>query len=340
MEYDRRRTLLRFAVAAGVAAALLYGVGWQRVLANLRGADSRPFALACVVSLVSMALGSEGLRLTLDLPARGSRASVARLAYLGASFIQNVIPAGNVGGNTFVAYAVSRDGESVGASVADVAGWEFLNMVASAVVAAVGLVGVTTAGGSAGSATVVVAAFAGSLALAGGTLLFVANHRDWTTERVLGVAGFARRLLPVSAGALSRDRVRGGLDRFFDEVQALAADRPRLAATLAVAHARRLLGCLALSACLAAVSLSVPLSVVLVAVPLSGFARVVPIPGGIGPEDAVLGGAVAVLTGHGVAGLASALVLYRVATYGLHVAVGGAALWLLDRRTDGVEQPA
>lgn len=336
MEYDRRRVAVQFAVAIGIAAALLYGVGWERVLANLRGADAGQFAVACTVSLAAMVVGSEGVRLTLDLPVRGSRATVARLAYLGASFIRSFIPAGNVGGSTFVAYAVSRDDDSVGESVAGVAGWEFLNMVASAVVASVGVVGVATGGGSTGAAPLALAVFAGTLALAAGGLLLVANHRDWVADRVLWAARVGRRVLPFETATLSRERVHDGLDRFFDAVEEFAADRPRLVLALVLAHLGWLFGCLVLYFCLHAVSLPVAVPVVLLAVPLSGFALAIPIPGGIGPTDAALGGVVAFLTGYGIAALASALVLYRVATYVLHIVVGGAALWLLDRRTDGL----
>jgi hypothetical protein len=45
---------------------------------------------------------------------------------------------------------------------------------------------------------------------------------------------------------------------------------------------------------------------------------------------AALGGIVAVVTGHPLGSLASALVLFRVATYGTQVLVGGLALYSID----------
>jgi uncharacterized protein (TIRG00374 family) len=335
VEFQRRQTALRFGVAALVVAALLYGVGWRRVLDNLAAADLSVFASAVAVSLLGMLVAAEGVRVAIGVPRGSPDVSLARHAALAGMFVRSVLPAGNVGKGAFVAYTVSR-GESTSPSegVAGAASWEFLNMVASAVIASVGLLGVLAAGRDAGSAPLVLAAFGGLLALAVVSGSLAVQRRDLVVDFVLWAASVGRRTLgrfaPRLDASLSRERVRVTLDVFVGNVGSLLEDHRRLAFAVLAAHLTWLLGVIPLFLCLQAVGLAVSPSVVLVAVPLAGFALAIPIPGGIGPMDAALGGIVAVLTGHSLGALASALVLFRVATYGTQVVVGGLALWRLE----------
>ncbi|MFC3478512.1 lysylphosphatidylglycerol synthase transmembrane domain-containing protein [Halobacterium litoreum] len=335
MDADRRTVAFRFVVAGAVAAALLYGVGWERVVRNLRAADLAAFAPAVAVSLVGMVVASEGMRVLLDVPPLSSGAWVARRAGLASMFVRNVVPVGNVGGGAFVAYTVSRrENRDISECVAAMASWEFLNMVASAVVATVGVVGLAAAGGNVGAVPVVVAAFAGllGLTLAAGTLL--SARRDSVAAFVVWASALANRTLghvvPGLASRLDPERVRDGIDHFFASVSRLGRDRRRLALAVVAAHVSWVLGPLALYFCLEAVGLSSPLYVALLTIPLAGFVLAVPVPGGIGPLDAAIGGLVAFFTGHPLGVLASAVVLFRVATYCVRIVVGGLALWTLD----------
>jgi len=322
---------VRFGVAAAVVAALVSGVGWQRVAEHLAATDVSLFLPAVAASLVGMVVGAEGLRVAIGVPRRSPDVWVARHAGLAGTFVRSVLPAGGVGKGAFVAYTVGR-GESTATSqaVAGVASWELLNLAASAAVAAAGLVGVLAAGRDAGTAPLVVGAFGGVLAAAVAAVSLVVRHREGAVDLVLWAAAGVDRVAPRVDATLDRERVRSALDDLLGNVGRLARDRRRLAAAVAAAHASWLLAVLALYCCLHAVALPVAPSVPLVALPLSGFARVVPVPGGLGPMDAALGGVVAVLTGYSLGALASALVLFRVATYGTRVAVGGLSLWRLD----------
>jgi uncharacterized membrane protein YbhN (UPF0104 family) len=334
VEFKRRHTAVRFAVAAAVVAALVYGVGWQGVLSNLAAADPRLFAGAVAASVAALLVSAEGFRVTVGVSRASPDARLARLAALAGMLIRSVLPAGNVGKGAFVAYTVSRGGTtSASQSVAGAASWEFLNMVASAVVASVGLLGVVAAGRDAGHAPLVLGAFGGLLALAAVSGGLALRRRDLVVDGVLWAARVGRqtlgRLAPRLDASLSRERVRATLDAFLENVGRLLADRRRFAVALVAAHVAWLFGVVPLYLCLAAVGLPVSPPVVLVAVPLAGFALAVPVPGGIGPMDAALGGILAVLTGHSLGALASALVLFRVATFGTEVVVGGLAMWRL-----------
>ena len=335
MEFERRQTAFRFGVAVLVVAALLYGVGWRRVLDNLRATDLSLFLPAIAASLAGLLVSAEGVRIAIGVPRRSPDASLARHAALAGMFVRSVLPAGNVGKGAFVAYTVSR-GESTSASegIAGAASWEFLNMVASAVVASVGVLGVVAAGRDAGDAPLVLAAFGGLLAIAVVSGSLAVQRRDIVVGLVVWAASVGRRTLgrlaPRLDTSLSRERVRTTLDVFLGNVGALLEDRRRLGLAVLAAHVTWLLGVVPLYLCLHAVGLPVRPAVVLVAMPLAGFALAIPIPGGIGPMDAALGGIVAVLTGYSLGALASALVLFRVATYGTQVLVGGLALWRLQ----------
>lgn len=82
MAFQRRRTALRFAVAAVVVAALVYGVGWRRVAENLAATGPVPFLAAVAASLAGMLVAAEGVRVTVGVPRRSPDAVLARLAAL------------------------------------------------------------------------------------------------------------------------------------------------------------------------------------------------------------------------------------------------------------------
>ncbi|MFB6270486.1 MAG: lysylphosphatidylglycerol synthase domain-containing protein [Halobacterium sp.] len=335
MEFDRRRVAFRFLVAALVAAALLYGVGWERVLDNLRNADPVLFAFAPLAATLALLTGAEGTRLALGFPVGSTRASLARRAFIGGAIVRNLLPAGNVGGGGFVAYTVSRHGDvSVSEALAGVTSWEFVMMVASAVVGGLGLVGVSVAGHNPAGVVDAVAAFAVLLGAAVAVVAALSAYRDWVARAVARVTTLAHpvlaRTVPNYEGPVEFGDARTGLDEFFGALGALAEDRTRFAGVVLAAHATWVCWTVPLFASLLAVGVVVSPAVAMVAVTVSGFARAVPLPAGIGPVDAALGGLLVALTPHSIGELASALVLNRASMLSVQATVGGSALWTLD----------
>jgi uncharacterized protein (TIRG00374 family) len=340
VEYDRRRVAFRLAVAVVIAAALTYGVGWDRVLRNLRAADPAVYALAPLGAALSMLVGAEGTRLALGFPSRSVRGSLARRAFFGAAIVRNLFPAGNVGGGGFVAYTVSRhDDVTVSSALAGVTSWEFVMMVASAVIGGLGIAGLVAAGGDPTGIVRTLSAFAVLLAFAVVVIGLVSSFRDRVARIVAGFAVVAHpaltRVSPSYDEPVTTPVVRRGLDEFFGAIGALADDRSRFAAVVLAAHATWVGWLLPLYASLLAVGLVVSPAVVMVAVTVSGFARALPLPAGIGPVDAAMGGLLVALTPHSVGQLASALVLNRAGTLLVQVTIGGAALWTLDVAATG-----
>jgi len=336
VEVDRRRAAFRIAVAAVVAAVLLTSVGWERVLGNLRTADLRLWLLAPVAAALALVVGGEGTRLALGVPARSLRASLARRAFYGGSIVRNFLPAGNVGAGGFVAYVVSRHpAVSASAAVAGVTGWEFLVMVASAVVGGAGVAGLAAAHGS--TTAVAVDLVIGFTTLLAASVVLVAALSRFRDRIAAGVARLSSALdphlsgtVPGYDGPVASGDARRGIDDFFGALRSLASDRARFGLVLLVACGVWLCWALPLYVSLYAVGAAVSPLAVLVAVPVSGFGRAVPIPAGIGPVDAVLGSVLLSVTAQGVGDVASALVLYRAAMLLAQATVGGGALWSLE----------
>lgn len=340
MEFDRRRVAFRLVVAVAIAAALTYGVGWDRVLRNLEAADPIVYAFGPLGAALAMLLGAEGARLALGFPASSVRGSLARRAFLGAAIVRNLFPAGNVGGGGFVAYTVSRhDDVTVGGALAGVTIWEFLMMVASAVVGGIGIAGVVAAGRDSTGIVRTLSVFAALLALTVLVFALVSSFRDDVAGLVAGFASVTEpvlsRVVPGHDEPVTAAEVRSGLDEFFGSIGALADDRSRFWAVVLAAHATSVGWLLPLYASLLAVGLVVSPAVVMVAVTISGFARALPVPAGMGPVDAALGGLLVALTPHSVGQLASALVLNRASRLLVQVIIGGTALWTLDIAATG-----
>jgi len=340
VDFDRRRVAFRVVVAVAIAALLVGGVGWNRVLRNLRDADLAVYALAPLGAALALLAGGEGTRVALGFSAHGVRGALARRAFYGAAIVRNFLPAGNVGGGGFVAYAVSRHGDvSVSEAVAGVTGWEFVMMAASAVVGGVGALAVAAAGGDPSETVGLFVAFGAVLAVIAAAGVLLDAYRGSVAAAITRIAGALEPVLTRVAtgydGDIGEARVRRGLDEFFETLRRLAADRRRFEVMVAAAHVAWLCWMVPLFVSLLAVGVAVSPAVVMVAVTVSGFARAVPLPAGIGPVDVALGGVLVALTPHSVGELASALVLYRSSMLLVQVMAGGLALWTLDVAATG-----
>ncbi|GAA0270351.1 lysylphosphatidylglycerol synthase domain-containing protein [Halobacterium noricense] len=340
MDFDRRRVAFRVVVAVAIAALLVTGVGWDRVLRNLRDANLAVYAFAPLGAALALLAGGEGTRVALGFPVWSVRGALARRAFYGAAIVRNFLPAGNVGGGGFVAYTVSRHGDvTVSEAIAGVAGWEFVMMVASAVVGGVGVLGVVAAGQDPAGTVGLFVAFGAVLAAIATAGVVLEAYREAVaavvTRLALAFEPVLARVVPGHDVRLDAGRVRRGLDEFFATLSRLAADRSRFVTVLAAAHAAWLCWMIPLFVSLLAVGVVVSPAVVMVAVTVSGFARAVPLPAGIGPVDVALGGVLVALTPHSLGELASALVLYRSSMVLVQVMAGGLSLWTLDVAATG-----
>ncbi len=340
MEFDRRRVVFRVFVAVAIPALLVTGVGWDRVIENLRGADLVYYSLAPVGSAFALLAGGEGARLALGFSVLSVRGALARRAFYAAAIVRSFLPAGTVGAGGFVAYVVSRhDDVSLSEAAGGVSAWEFVMMLASAVVGIFGVLGVLAQGRGTAGLIELFAGFCVVLALVAVFGVVVERSRDHVAV-VLARLGrtldpLLVRVVPGYDEPIETADIRAGLDEFFGALAALAADRSRFVSVLAAAHLAWIGWMIPLYVSLRAVGVAVSPAVVAVAVTVSGFARAIPLPAGIGPVDAALGGVLVALTPHSLGELASALVLYRSGMLLVQVMAGGLSLWTLDVAATG-----
>ncbi|ELZ30242.1 hypothetical protein C475_00867 [Halosimplex carlsbadense 2-9-1] len=319
-----RRTVALVATPAAVAGAVAL-VGPGAIRAGLAGADAGTVGLVAGVAVA--VLVARGLALGVLLAILGHDARVSRVlgAYVATTVVNTVVPGGQAGGAPVNGLLVARSSDAdyedgVAAVVA-------VSALTNVLVGAFGVLGVgyllatAGAGGVATLAAVGVGLFA--LAVAGAVALW--RVRDRATElgvslaaRIAGALRVVPRFTPPDRAAVA-ERVDG----FRDALSRLRGGSPRQLATLvgllAVAHA---LTIVALWLSFRAVGESVSVGVLLAVIPAAVAAAVVPAPGGSG-VDAALVGLLAAGTS-AVAPVAGAAVLvYRIATSGPALVVGG-----------------
>ncbi|MBV0922859.1 flippase-like domain-containing protein [Halomicroarcula limicola] len=322
--------LLVGALAAVLLLSVLFlSVDTDRMLSALAAADRASAALAAVTAVGAQLCWGMATATIL----RGTDDSLSRrlvqLCYLSGTFGKLVLPLGNAGGSAIIAYVLSENSDGRFRDL-------FGAVAASELLIFAGSLGGTAIGLSAllldppvafggpflfGLLTVVVLA-----SLVGGTV--VVYHRQRVAglvERVAAVVrGTAGRVSTRVAGALEPERVADGVATFLDRFGTATSDSRRLAAASAFA----LFGWLAFSSSLlfglAAVEVSVSIGLALFLVPAAGVLAFLPTPGGLGTTEVGLTGAL-VVVGVPPELAAAGVVVFRLATYWLVVAVGGAA---------------
>ncbi|WP_436908867.1 flippase-like domain-containing protein [Halosimplex marinum] len=339
-----RRALALVATLAAVAGAVAL-VGPDAVGSALAGADAGTVALVATTAVAVLVVRGLALRVLLGI--LGHDAPVGRVlgAYVATTVVSTVVPGGQAGGAPVNGLLVAR---SSAADYEDgVAAVVAVSALTNVLVGAFGVLGVAyllaTAGTGSADVTALAAVGVGlvALAAAGGVGLWRIRDRatGWTVSAAARLAAALRvvpRVTPPDRAAIA-DQV----DRFRAALARLRGGSPRQIATLvgllAVAHA---LTVVALWLSFRAVGESVSVGVLLAVIPAAVAAAVVPAPGGSG-VDAALVGLLAAGTS-AVAPVAGAAVLvYRVATSGPALVVGGAVVaamasfgWFRERDPD------
>jgi len=327
------RSLGWFLVAAGLLTFLVRGVGADRILAELRSADLRYVTAGVASSLAAVGAWSEAQRRVLRGVTERATGLRFRIAYLAGDFMKQVLPMGHVSGPALMALTVSRAVEtSYERTLASITVSDLLNLLASVALAAVGVAHLSLGRRPAG-----VGPFLGGLAVAlGGILtlvLAVTRFRPTLVSTLVSASRAARAAIRRLGGRLERtfgrsldpDRVSRQLGEYFGSLDAVTADRRRVAVAAAVALAGWVLYALPLALCALAVGRPIPLSVVVVLVPLAGLATWLPSPGGLGGVEVALTGGL-VVWGVDLGPAAAVVFLYRICSYWAAVAVDGLAM--------------
>jgi len=328
MDGDRLTTLLGFAGALVVLAALLWLVGIDRVLAVLSRAD--PSVVAAVLGVAVVWLTAWGMSLRAVLGALGAVVSRPRavLVLAAAIFSNNVTPFGQAGGEPLTALLISRATDSeYETGLAAIASVDALHFVPSVVLAIGGLAVFGLEIAQLGRNLLLAAAAMGALAVA----IPVSVYAGWRYRYELEAA-VVRAFTPLFRGI---GRVVPGrsppepaaierrIERFFAAIDRVAGNRRTLAAALVFSLAGWLALVTSLWLSLYALGTGVAVSAVLVAVPAAKIAGITPLPGGLGGVEAALVGLLVSTTGIDPATASAAVVVHRGATYWFPTVVGG-----------------
>lgn len=327
-----RRVLVGFTVGVALFALVLVAMDVRAVVAVLSRVDTSLFALTLAAGLAGIAFLAESLRrLRRTLGSDGS-APLVRFhgTYLRAYFVRLVLPIGASGAPAIIGYVVQRefDGQfEEELAVATAA--ELLSFIGSSSLALFGMVVFLFNGGRIAYASVVGSAVAVMFLGAFGTLtvlLFRPTILDplvhgvgWAVDATLG------QLSQTVHRMVSRETIDAKLALFHDTM-ALLRSAPR---TMALALILTVLAWVGLSlplfVGLLALGAPVPLALVLFAVPVSGFTYVLPVSGGLGGVEVVLVSLLVTGAGIGVPVAAAGVIMYRLATFWIPLALGGLA---------------
>ncbi|WP_255168733.1 lysylphosphatidylglycerol synthase transmembrane domain-containing protein [Natrononativus amylolyticus] len=322
MQY--RRAAIGLTLALAVVGLLVYGVGWEQVLANVRQANAGWLAVALLAGLGILAL--RGLLVErLLVPIEGAATGVAFVAaFLSGYFARSALPWGRSTGTPITAYLLAANSDSeFEDNLAVVATAEVFGFLASVVVALVGLAAYTAIGETPADLLSSIALAGGAGVLVAGTVVAVA-YQGWARTASFALARRWERVaarvprLPGADGGAT-DRVSG----FFDTLETVKAARRTLVTAFGVALVSWVVNALPLYFCLLALGVDAPIVLALALAPLASFGGVLPLPGGTGGIEVVLAGLLVTVAGlTGDLATATAL-LYRLTTYWPHLVVGG-----------------
>ena len=334
MDVDAKTTVVAFAGALLVLAAIVWLVGVEDVVAALAMAD--PLVLLATVGVAGLWLVAWGLTLYSVLAAVGTPVGVGKavVLYAAAVFANNVTPFGQAGGEPVTALLITSatDGEYE-TGLAAIASVDTLNFVPSVALSVVGFAWVLASAVELTRNLVVAAVGVVVLVLALPVGAYVGWRYRYEVEAVVvraitplirGVARVVPRATPPTPALIER-RIEG----FFTAIDRVAADRETLLTALAFSALGWLGLCTALWLSVFALGYVVPFPAVLVVVPLGSIAGMTPLPGGLGGVEVAFASLLYATTAVPFAAATAAVLVYRGATYWIPIVAGGGAAALL-----------
>jgi uncharacterized protein (TIRG00374 family) len=324
-----RTTVLGFLGTFAILGLLLYFVGVEELIRELRRADPATVGLIVAVTLGWLAAWGFGLRIVLDV--LGVDVSFAQSFFIlnGAMFSNNITPFGQAGGEPVTALLISKVTDTeYERGLAAIASVDSLNFVPSITLALMGA-GFYATQTSFGRRLRLATAAVVALSVAVPFLAFAGWRKRTairrTVARVLApvlqrIAGIA----PIDA-SFSREALETRVGHFFDSIERVATNRRGLTLALTASTVGWMFQMVALWLAFLAIGSPVPFAILLFVVPVGAIAGVTPLPGGAGGIEAVLVGLLSSLPGAAVGWetALAAVVLFRGAIYWVPVVIGG-----------------
>ena len=323
------KLLIGFALAVVLVYLLGVAIGWEETLRRLRTAEVGWVAVACVSSLVCLAVWGKMWQVVLGAAGVSVTYKKVVVTFFAATFANYVTPMGQAGGEPFIAYVLSRDTEaSYEQSLASVVITDVLRLFPFFTVAGLGL-GYLLFNGQLPEVVETVAVVLVALAVGLPTLMLVGwRHRHPVRRGVLWfLSPVARR-----TERLSLESVRERIDRLYESFELIASSRRTVVVSVVLAYAGWVL--FALPLYFSGLALDLPVSLLLVSfiVPATVVVSFTPLPGGLGAIEGALVLFLTVLAALSAGEALAVTTVYRLASYWIVVAVGGvASLWVTAR---------
>lgn len=321
-----RRTAAKVGVGFAVALVLLYlfgrVIGWSEISRTFASANPTWLALAMASSAAGLAVWAKVWEELLELVGVDVAYPSLVVTYFAATFGDYVTPFGKAGGGPLIAYVLSADDRiSYEQGLASVTSADALNLLPYVGFAILGFVGLLGQGGLPRRANLLAGTLVAVVGAVAVTATVAWRRKGRVEDAVVGVVRRVGAVVPGVDFESVRETVRG----FYEEIERIAEDRETLAFSLSYATVGWVLFAAPLYFAGRTVGVELGLFVVMFVVPASTVAGLVPTPGGLGGVEFALVGLLVALTGMGSGTAAAIALVYRLASYWLVVAVGGAA---------------
>lgn len=337
-----RTTLLGFLGTFAILGLLLYFVGVEGFVQELKAADNGMVALVVVVTLGWLSAWGFSLQTVLDV--LGVDVSLPQSFFIlnGAMFSNNITPFGQAGGEPVTALLISKVADTeYERGLAAIASVDSLNFIPSITLALLGA-GYYATQSSLGRRLRIATVAIVALSIVVPSVAYVGwKRRERVQRRIAGilapVINYVSGILPIGS-SLSREEIRSRIGHFVDSIERVATNRRGITLALTASTTGWAFQMVALWLAFMAIGKSVPFSIILFAVPVGAIAGVTPLPGGAGGIEAVLVGLLSSLPGTtiGVETALAAVVIYRGAVYWVPVVIGGGVLSVVG--IDSVQQ--
>ena len=324
-----RTTILGFLGTFAILGLLLYFIGVEGFVQEIRRADSETVALIVVVTFGWLAAWGYGLRTVLNV--LGVDVTFVKSFFIlnGAMFSNNITPFGQAGGEPVTALLISKVADTeYERGLAAIASVDSLNFVPSITLALLGAAFYATQTSFGRRLRIATAAIV-VLSLAVPVVAFFGWRKRTAIRRTIAsvlapVLQRVTRFIPIGV-SLTRENIESRIGEFFDSIERVATNRRGLALILVASTVGWVFQMVALWLAFVAIGSPVPFSVLLFVVPVGAIAGVTPLPGGAGGIEAVLVGLLSSLPSAAVGWETAfaAVVLFRGAIYWVPVIIGG-----------------
>jgi len=335
-----RSTVLNLLAAVAILAVFTYLVGWNQVWSVLKTAEPMLVFMAVVAGVTATL--ARGVTWKLMLEAYGFEYSFGELfrIYYAGSLANNVTPLGQLGGEPFISYLLSRSSDTAyERHFGAIFSADLLNAAPFYSLSVIGVVFFLLRYPFTPIVSLLAAVVLSIIAAIVVFLVLTWYRRDMVKGIAHGLERSVRFLIWFITGRRRFSEAEMSLgdriDSFYATVREGLMFRDAVSSSLIVSHAARFLDVVSVYAAVLALGVKPGFLPILFVVPISSLAFYIPLPGGLGGLDVALAWLLVLLADLPIAVASATVVIYRLSTYGFIVGVGGLSTLYIVRNGFG-----